>query len=77
MRQKWISFMYGEDPWPQPQTYAFGPAGEVGALRDADLLKRRRIHEIEQLDKIGWVHFQSLVTRLLTAKGTVEEAYVD
>lgn len=77
MRQKWIAFMYGDEPWPQKETYAFGPAGEVGALKDEELLTRRRGQEIEKLDEIGWVHFQPLITRLLTAKGIVEEAYVD
>lgn len=75
IRERWIAFMYGEDPWPEDKVYAFGPAGQGKAIGDADLAKRRRVKEIEKLDEVGWRKCQPLVTRLLSVRGQVEEAY--
>lgn len=75
IREKWIKFLYGADPWPENLVYAFGPAGKGEALSDADLARRRRIQKIQKLEEFGWKECQPLVTRLLGTRGKVEEAY--
>ncbi|OCT49464.1 carboxylesterase [Cladophialophora carrionii] len=76
IREKFVKFVYGEEPWPQHLAYAFGPDGGVGAISDEELQRRRRIAKIEQLNKLGWKRFQPLLARLLSLKGTVEEGYL-
>ncbi|EWZ00183.1 hypothetical protein FOYG_00072 [Fusarium oxysporum NRRL 32931] len=76
IREKFVKFLYGDEPWAQHSAYAFGPDGETGLLSAEELGKRRRIEKIEKLDKIGWKRFQPLLSRLLSLKGTIVEAYL-
>ncbi|KAF5002929.1 hypothetical protein FDECE_10484 [Fusarium decemcellulare] len=54
IRQRWIAFLYGEDPWSEDQVYAFGPAGECKVIGDEELTNRRRVSKLETLDVTGW-----------------------
>ena len=74
IRQRWIQFLYGEDPWPENQVYAFGPAGECKVIGGQELANRRRVSKLETLDKIGWKACVPLVTRLLAMR-VLEEIY--
>lgn len=76
IREKFVKFLYGDEPWAEHSAYAFGPDGETGLLSAEELGKRRRIEKIEKLDKIGWKRFQPLLSRLLSLKGTIVEAYL-
>ncbi|BCS30690.1 uncharacterized protein APUU_80993S [Aspergillus puulaauensis] len=76
MRKRWIHFMYGDEPWGGNDVYAFGPAGKSGAIGKEELARRRRVQCFDGLRKIGWANCQALATRLMSARGKVEEAYL-
>ncbi|KAF5250383.1 hypothetical protein FANTH_4416 [Fusarium anthophilum] len=75
MRENWVSFIYGRDPWEQSTAYAFGPDGGHGPIKPEELAARRRISRLEKLREIGWARCQLLVAMLMGARGIVEEAY--
>lgn len=50
MREKWIEFINGEDPWPSSETVAFGPHGVFVTLSEASLRSRRRIAHLDYLE---------------------------
>jgi hypothetical protein len=75
MRERWVAFVYGDEPWDSTRVYAFGPSGRYGPIGSVELAQRRRIQCIESLRKIGWTRCQPLATRLMSARGVVEEAY--
>lgn len=51
MREKWIRFISGEQPW-QPNSYvAFGPYGTYGEVDETGLRSRRRMEQVEYLGK--------------------------
>ncbi|KAJ3520048.1 hypothetical protein NM208_g13883 [Fusarium decemcellulare] len=66
IRQRWIAFLYGEDPWPEDQIYAFGPAGECKVIGDEELTNRRRVSKLKTLDVTGWKASLENRTNLVT-----------
>ncbi|KAG4431206.1 hypothetical protein IFR05_013313 [Cadophora sp. M221] len=77
MRESWITFINGGDPWEQDTVYGFGPKGNCRAIKPEVLSQRRRTHCINSLREIGWSRCQPLITRLMGARGVVVEAYLD
>ncbi|KAI1776939.1 Alpha/Beta hydrolase protein [Hypoxylon cercidicola] len=77
MREKWVTFANGADPWEQRAVYSFGPGGSHGPIESEELAKRRRVSQLIQLREIGWSRCQSLMTRLMGARGVVEKAYLE
>ena len=74
MREKWVSFVCGESPWNEERIIAWGPDGGTGFVDEGEL-KERRVGCFEEIRRIGWERLQPLVTRLVEARGIVEEAY--
>ncbi|KAF5243541.1 hypothetical protein FANTH_8120 [Fusarium anthophilum] len=51
MRDAWIKFIYGDEPWPvaTEKYYSFGPHGSLKTLEDWEVQSRRRVGLAEKL----------------------------
>ncbi|KAH6980737.1 Alpha/Beta hydrolase protein [Ilyonectria sp. MPI-CAGE-AT-0026] len=52
MRKKWIDFIQSEEPWSPNVCAAFGPHGEYRELDNEGLRLRRRMTQVEYLEKM-------------------------
>ncbi|CVK95961.1 related to carboxylesterase [Fusarium mangiferae] len=54
MREAWIKFISGEEPWPEAtdKYYGFGPHGSLKILEDWEVRSRRRIGLAEKLSEM-------------------------
>ncbi|EWZ85781.1 hypothetical protein FOWG_10876 [Fusarium oxysporum f. sp. lycopersici MN25] len=54
MREAWIKFVSGEEPWPEAteKYYGFGPHGSLKTLEDWEVQSRRRIGLAEKLSEM-------------------------
>ncbi|KAF4307236.1 carboxylesterase [Botryosphaeria dothidea] len=52
MRRRWIAFVNGEAPWPANTTFALGPHGKCAELNDSGLAARRRLLQMETLERV-------------------------
>ncbi|KAG5758673.1 hypothetical protein H9Q72_013190 [Fusarium xylarioides] len=54
MREAWIKFIYGEEPWPEAtqKYYGFGPHGSLKTLEDWEVESRRRLRLAEKLSEM-------------------------
>lgn len=52
MREKFIDFIIGRDPWQQEKVAAFGPYGMYQTLDNTELNTRRRVQHLELLRNI-------------------------
>ncbi|KAH7118597.1 Alpha/Beta hydrolase protein [Dactylonectria estremocensis] len=50
MRERWIKFINGEDPWPSESSGVFGPYGRFQELDDIQIRSRRRVSHVMKLD---------------------------
>lgn len=64
IRQAWIDFAYGEDPWSEEKTFAFGPFGTSGELTDGEYRFRRRVHCYEKLQETDPKIYQEVNAKL-------------
>ncbi|KAL7269070.1 hypothetical protein RUND412_008282 [Rhizina undulata] len=73
MRQKWIEFANGIDPWDAGKVYGFGPNGECGEVSKEEFARRRRVLSgykvIEQMESGT---FSSIVGNLTMGKGCLD-----
>lgn len=53
VRQKYIAFVNGEEPWSTGSTYGFGPAGNSGEVSDEQVRSRRRTKALETIREVG------------------------
>ncbi|KAL7269068.1 hypothetical protein RUND412_008280 [Rhizina undulata] len=69
MRQKWIEFSNGIDPWDAGRVYGFGPNGECGEVSEEEFARRRRVlsgYKVIEQTESGT--FNSIVTNATIAK---------
>jgi carboxylesterase type B len=53
LRESWLTFVHGEDPWVSDVRYSFGPFGRCGEVGEAEYRTRRRVQCFEHLRSLG------------------------
>ncbi|KAJ5329656.1 Carboxylesterase type B [Penicillium brevicompactum] len=53
MRQRWIRFINGENPWSADRRFAFGPVGECKEFDEVQFAMRRRVEHCKVLKEAG------------------------
>lgn len=53
VREKYISFVNGEEPWSSKEIYGFGPSGGLAELSDEQVQSRRRTKALETIRELG------------------------
>ncbi|CAL5873113.1 uncharacterized protein PFLUO_LOCUS7382 [Penicillium psychrofluorescens] len=53
MRQRWIRFVNGENPWSVESRFAFGPLGECREINEDQFADRRRVNHCKALQEAG------------------------
>ncbi|KAM5372475.1 hypothetical protein ACJZ2D_007513 [Fusarium nematophilum] len=71
MQQKWIEFVYGENPWKPEEPFAFGPLGECRAVDDHGLRARRRCRHVDALKDVGLEKVNAVVRALANGRGSL------
>jgi hypothetical protein len=64
MRDRWVRFVHGEEPWDEKHRFAFGPQGKCGEIGEDEYAVRRRVRHFEILREMGptrlWPIFRQL-----------------
>lgn len=53
MRERWIQFVSGGEPWPVDRRFAYGPLGESKEIDEAQFAARRRVQHCKELKEAG------------------------
>lgn len=53
MRQRWISFVSGKEPWSVDRRFAYGPLGECKEIDETQFAVRRRVEHCRVLKEAG------------------------
>ncbi|KAI7759836.1 hypothetical protein LZL87_009159 [Fusarium oxysporum] len=70
MREAWIKFISGEEPWPDAtdKYYGFGPHGTLKTLEDWEVQSRRRVGLAEKLSEMESSLLDKTSSRLAAGK---------
>lgn len=68
MREKWIKFCHGEDPWPSQDIYAFGPYGRCNEISQDEHEGRRRLQACHLLREVGSETYDLIFARLAAGR---------
>lgn len=72
MRNRWISFVNGSEPWSELSTtqkrFAFGPYGDCKEIDQRQFAGRRRVHVLELLREVGPQVYNGIANKLAAGK---------
>ncbi|KAH7133865.1 Alpha/Beta hydrolase protein [Dactylonectria macrodidyma] len=68
MRERWIKFISGEDPWPSESSGVFGPHGRFEELDDVQMRTRRRGSHLMKLDGMDSVRTDRVFSALAAGR---------
>lgn len=68
MRDKWIDFIYGRDPWNEEKIFGFGPQDSSGEIHEEGMCTRRRVEIWHLLDAVGNVELGRIVGELTSGR---------
>lgn len=68
MRQRWIRFVNGDDPWSPDRRFAFGPVGECKEINEVQFAARRRVEHCEVLKEAGPSAYMPIVFALTAGR---------
>jgi carboxylesterase type B len=71
MRNRWISFVNGEEPWSPVSTgkrFAFGPYGESKEIDEKQFAARRRVAHMDVLRKAGFAAYGPIMNKLTAGR---------
>lgn len=72
MRNRWISFVSGGEPWSELSTtqkrFAFGPNGDCKEIDQRQFAGRRRAHVFELLREVGPQVYNGISNKLAAGK---------
>lgn len=68
MRQRWIRFINGENPWSADRRFAFGPVGECKELDEVQFAMRRRVEHCKVLKEAGPSAYMPIVFALTAGR---------
>ncbi|RAL15772.1 putative carboxylesterase [Aspergillus homomorphus CBS 101889] len=61
MRDRWISFVNGREPWSEGRRFAFGPFGESKQITEEQFAARRRVKHMQVLREAGMRVYMPIV----------------
>lgn len=72
MRNRWISFVGGSEPWSElsatEKRFAFGPYGDCKEIDQGQFSGRRRAHVLELLREVGPQVYNGIANKLAAGK---------
>jgi carboxylesterase type B len=68
MRQRWIQFINGNEPWNSGRRFAFGPVGECKEIDEAQFASRRRVEHCKVLKKAGASVYMPIIFALTAGR---------
>jgi carboxylesterase type B len=68
MRQRWIRFVNGDEPWSEHQRFAFGPVGECKEIDEIQFADRRRVEHCKVLKEAGAGAYMPIVFALTAGR---------
>jgi carboxylesterase type B len=68
MRQRWIQFICGGDPWSVDRRFAFGPVGECKEIDQMQFAARRRVEHCKVLKEAGSGAYMPIVFALTAGR---------
>lgn len=68
MRQRWISFVSGKEPWSVDQRFAYGPLGECKEIGETQFAVRRRVGHCRVLKEAGMEVYLPILAALTAGR---------
>jgi carboxylesterase type B len=71
MRNRWIRFINGEEPWSPISTgkrFAFGPYGECKEINEKQFAARRRVAHMQVLKEAGFAVYAPIMNKLTAGR---------
>lgn len=68
MRNRWIQFVSGENPWSEEHRYAYGPFGECKEIDELQFAARRRVEHCQVLQEVGISTYMPIIASLTAGR---------
>ena len=68
LRDTWLTFINGGDPWPSSEVWGFGPLGRCGEVDEAEYRARRRVHCFHHLRSLGTLTCRQISGKLAAGR---------
>jgi carboxylesterase type B len=68
MRNRWIRFVYGENPWSEEHRYAYGPCGECKEINETQFAARRRVEHCKVLQEASVSSYMPIIASLTAGR---------
>ncbi|OOQ88570.1 carboxylesterase [Penicillium brasilianum] len=68
MRNRWIRFVHGENPWSEEHRYAYGPFGECKEINETQFAARRRVEHCKVLQEASISSYMPIIASLTAGR---------